>query len=597
MADIFVSYARSDKLRVAPLVAALEAHGWSVWWDPEINPGQEFDSQIAAALDAAKAVIVIWTPASVESRWVRGEARDALDRGALVPVRFEGARLPIDARAMHTTDLDDWREDVASRPFQELVRAVRALIGDAGAQERTRAAGAEPGATPDGPSICVLPFANMSGEAEQEYFSDGISEDIITDLSKVAALPVVSRNTAFGYKGKSVDTRQVARQLRVTHVLEGSVRKAGNRVRVTAQLIEAASDNHVWAERYDRDLSDIFALQDEISQAVVAALKLRLLPEEKQAIERRGARNPEAYDLYLMARQFCVRGNIGDARRSESIIRTCQSAIELDPGYARAWALLATAQGELRIYHAREGDAGLAAAERALALDPDLAEAHAAKARALTIDAKQALARPEVEAALRLDPESYEANVAAGSWNYTMRDMPAAVAYFEKASALMESDYWASGMALACHTAIGDAEGTRRAALLGLARTEKIVAHEPNNGSAISVFVAALATLGEGDRATAAAKRAALLDPDNQNMRYNLVCTLIGILHRVDEGLDMIEKLFAEITPDGLNWAKVDTDFDLVRENPRFVAMLAAAEQRLARSREAARDGAAPDRA
>src|ERR1700736_2790998 len=133
-------------------------------------------------------------------------------------------------------------------------------------------------------SICVLPFANMSGDAEQEYFSDGISEDIITDLSQVSALHVVSRNTAFTFKAKSVDVRQVASQLKVSHVLEGSVRKAAGRVRITAQLIDGSNDSHVWAKRYDRDLNDIFALQDEISHAIVDALKVTLLPEEKKAI-------------------------------------------------------------------------------------------------------------------------------------------------------------------------------------------------------------------------------------------------------------------------------------------------------------------------
>ena len=130
-------------------------------------------------------------------------------------------------------------------------------------------------------SICVLPFVNMSGDPEQEYFSDGVTEDIITDLSKVSALAVVSRNTAFTFKAKRVDIGQVARQLKVTHVLEGSVRKAGNRVRITAQLIEGATDSHLWAERYDRDLNDIFALQDEISEAIVNALKLTLLPDAR----------------------------------------------------------------------------------------------------------------------------------------------------------------------------------------------------------------------------------------------------------------------------------------------------------------------------
>jgi adenylate cyclase len=152
----------------------------------------------------------------------------------------------------------------------------------------------------------------MSGDSEQEYFSDGITEDVITDLSKISALWVAARNTAFTFKGRNVDVLQVARQLKASHVLEGRVRKSGRRVRITAQLVDGASGGHVWAERYDRDLDDIFAVQDQISEAIVAALKLKLLPEEKKAIEQRGTTNPEAYKLYLMARHSLM-GNSGRA--------------------------------------------------------------------------------------------------------------------------------------------------------------------------------------------------------------------------------------------------------------------------------------------
>ena len=184
----------------------------------------------------------------------------------------------------------------------------------------------------------------MSGDPEQEYFSDGITEDIITDLSKVSALAVVSRNSAFMYKGKLVDVPKVARELKVQYVLEGSVRKSGGRVRISAQLVDGANNDNVWAERYDRDLSDIFALQDEISEAIVKALKLKLLPEEKKAIEQRGTTNLDAYNLYLMARQHYATGNEFDVRRNEAIIRLCRRATEIDPNYAHAWALMALGQ-------------------------------------------------------------------------------------------------------------------------------------------------------------------------------------------------------------------------------------------------------------
>jgi len=460
MADVFVSYARSDKALVAPLVAAIEAQGWSVWWDPEISPGQEFDRQISAALKSAAAVVVVWTPTSVESRWVRGEARDAADRGILVPVRFERAELPIDVRAIHTTDLDGWGENAQSPQVQELLRALGAIIRRQSAPQSMNA-GTSP-VTPSSASaaprvaICVLPFSNMSGDAEQEYFSDGISEDVITDLNKVSALAVVARNTAFGFKGKQVDIPLIARQLKVSHILEGSVRKAGQRVRISAQLIDGSTGNHVWAERYDRDLNDIFALQDEISEAIVKALRLKLLPEEKKAIEQRGTTNLDAYNLYLMARQHYATGNEGDIRRNEAIVRLCKRAAEIDPDYAQAWALMALGQMLARLVKGGQVDDGLAAAERALQIDGNLAAAHAVKARILSESGRHDEAGREIEVALRLDPESYEVNRAAAYLRFRQQRLQDAIRHFEKAQSLMETDASSANMLITCYTAVGD---------------------------------------------------------------------------------------------------------------------------------------------
>ena len=248
-------------------------------------------------------------------------------------------------------------EDLGEHTVKNIQRPVHVFTLDS-AEPRV----SEPKPSQPRLGICVLPFANISGDLEQEYFSDGITEDIITDLSKVSALWVAARNTSFTFKGRHVDAPQVARQLKVSHLLEGSVRKAGGRVRITAQLIEGATGGHIWAERYDRELKDIFALQDEISQAIVAALKLKLLPEEKKAIEQRGTSNPEAYKLYLMARQFSVTGNLGNARRDEAMLRLTHRATEIDPNYAQPWALMAVAQNNLRFHLGRPGEDGLAAA-------------------------------------------------------------------------------------------------------------------------------------------------------------------------------------------------------------------------------------------
>ena len=434
-------------------------------------------------------------------------------------------------------------------------------------------------------SICVLPFANISGDAEQEYFSDGISEDIITDLSKVSALYVDARNTSFMFKGKHVDVPQVARQLKVSHVLEGSVRKAGNRVRITAQLIDGATGGHVWAERWDRDLNDIFALQDEISEAIVTALKLKLLPAEKKAIEHRGTSNPKAYKYFLMARQISVTGNLGNMRHIEAIERLTTRATELDPNYARPWALLASAQTSLKVFHfSPRGDGGVAAAERSIALDPKLADGHAALARILVHAGKSDDALAEAKVALALDPESYEVNNSAARCLYALRQYREAIPHWEKAAGAIEADYQACGMMISCYERLGDTDGLHRAAQRTLARAEKIVAVEPDNGSAMSFIVTALAALGEVERAKDWIERAMLLDPNNLNMTYNFVCALASNFHDAAAALDLLEPMMDHIGAPSLNWSKVDSDLDSLRELPRFKAMVARAEARLAQA-------------
>ena len=587
MADVFVSYARSDKARVAPIVAAIEAKGWSVWWDPEIAPGQEFDDQIEAEIAAAGAVLVVWTPTSVVSRWVRGEAREAAERGVLVPVRFDQARLPMDVRAIHTTDLDGWGENDSSPQAQEFLRALGSMIsrsqmtrsGKPGSASSTAAAKDTPSYT-----ICVLPFVNMSGDPEQEYFSDGITEDIITDLSKVSALGIIARNSAFMYKGKQADILKVARELKVSHVLEGSVRKAGGRVRITAQLVDGTTNSHIWADRYDRDSSDIFALQDEISQAIVKALKLRLLPEEKKAIERRGTSNADAHNLYLMARQTYITSQEYDPRSAEAIVRLCARATEMDPNYAQAWALMAIGHDKLRQARGTAaGDSnGMAAAERALAIDPRSAEAHAIKAQILMSGGDPVAAAAEVATALELDPESYEVNRSAGRLNYQLHRHKDAIRYYEKASALVEADINSASMLMSSYMVVGDVDGMHRSAQRVLKRAEAILVHDQNNSMVAGYSAYALAALGESERAKARMERALLIDPSNFNMRYNFACAISVYLKDKEAALDMLGPVFETISDTFLPYAKVDPDLEMLRDHPRYLAMLAKAEARIA---------------
>jgi adenylate cyclase len=421
----------------------------------------------------------------------------------------------------------------------------------------------------------------MSGDAEQEYFSDGISEDITTDLSKVSALEVIARNTAFQFKGESLDVCDVAKKLGVTHVLEGSVRKAANRVRITAQLIDGFSGGHVWADRYDRDLTDIFAIQDEISKAIVDALKIKLLPQEKKAIQTRGTSNVEAYNVYLMARQLWISGFYGDIRNIEAIARIARQAVTLDPNYADAWALMALAQAELRFWLGLDHDA-LPAAERALELNPDLPEALCVKARYLESEGRDGEAVRQVERALSLNPDSWEVNREAARLMYREGRTVDSIPFFEKAMSLMSSDFHSGGMLIACYTHAGDLEARQRVATPTLQRAEAALAKDPTNGAALAAGVAALLILGEKDRARGWIDRAIMIDSENVSMFYNIGCAYIILADDIDGALGMFEKFFERVRGTTLfKHLRSDPDLDRLREHPRFKKMLAAAEARV----------------
>ncbi len=456
MTDIFISYARSTEGQAKQIAEALRGLGYGVWRDDEIPANRAYADVIAERLATAKAVVVVWSAEAAKSEWVRSEAERARADHKLVQLSVDGARLPMPFDQTQCADLSGWSGGEDTPGWKQVVGAIANLASSS--QPR----GLDPRRAARKLSICVLPFVNMSGDPEQEYFSDGISEDIITDLSKVSALEVCARNTAFTFKGKSVKVPDVARELGVSHVLEGSVRKAGARVRITAQLIDGATGNHLWAERYDQDPHrGLRPAEDEISEAIVKALKLKLLPEEKKAIEQpswhRTMSTPTISSSWpgqsWLDRQR--RRSTYSRRRSSAL---CRRAVDLDPGYALAWAQMAAGQYNLHRDHGRAGDGGQAALNRALALDYNLTEARSLKALMLFHAGRHEEAAAEIAIALRLDPESYEVNYRAGSISYSRGRIEDAAHHFEKAAALIETDLTAPFMLISCYTALGDGE-------------------------------------------------------------------------------------------------------------------------------------------
>ena len=579
MGRIFLSYARDDVDAAKQLAGCIGDAGHEVWWDRHLHGGSRFAAEIDQALKDAQAVVVLWSPQSIGSAWVQDEAAEGRDSGRLVPVSLGSAKPPLGFRQFQTIDLGSWDGNGAPAAIADLLDAIAQTCGSQAAPE---SAGAPEKAPPKKrTSVCVLPFVNMSGEAEQEYFSDGISEDIITDLSKVSALSVVARNTAFTFKGGSVDVKEVAKTLGVTYVLEGSVRKAGNRVRITAQLIDGAAGDHVWADRYDRDLTDIFEIQDEISKAIVDALKIKLLPEEKKAIEQRGTNNVEAYNLYLMARQQWVSGNFGDPRRDEAIVRVCKQATRLDGDYAQAWALMALAQAELRFVHGKDENA-LPAADRALELNPSLPEPHCIKGRYLEEEGKAEEAEKQIRTALKLDPDSWEVNREAARMLFRRGHSHEAIPFFSKAASLMESDWHNPLMLITCYTSTNDQVELRKAAKMTLERAERALAKEATNGQALAAGANALMFLGDMERGRDWSRRAMLLDPDNLIMGYNLACALTQANAPNSDALDALQPFMEGVkTAQNIRHLEADPDLDGLRDEPRYREMLASAKQRL----------------
>src|SRR5437899_7363575 len=422
------------------------------------------------------------------------------------------------------------------------------------------------------PSIAVLPFNNMSGDPEQEYFSDGITEDIITDLSKVSGLFVVARNTAFIYKGKPIKVQQVGHELGVTFILEGSVRKAGSRVRVTGQLINANDGGHVWADRYDRDLTDIFAIQDEITHAIVEQLKVRLLPQEKKDIGETPTDSVEAYTYYLRGRQFLHRHSKSNYQLAR---RMFAKAVELDPLYEPAYAGIDDCDSFLSlIYHLDVGiDSILATSAKALASEHGLAEAHASRGLALSLGQRYEEAMAEFEKAIALDPTSFEAHYFYARACFAQGKLERAAALFERAAEIKPDDYQSLCLLIHIYRSLGRDQDKVAAAQRGIERAEKELTVHPENPRPAYLGASALVTLGETDRAKEWLARALAIDPDDVLTQYNVAC-VYSLVGEIEPAFDLLERLLPHANHETKAWIKHDSDFDPLRSHPRYQKVL-----------------------
>jgi len=428
-----------------------------------------------------------------------------------------------------------------------------------------------PSGTPE-KSIAVLAFVNMSNDPENEFFSDGIAEEIINSLSKVKALRVAARTSSFAFKGRNEDIGDVGRKLKVQTVLEGSVRKAGNRLRVTSQLINVADGYHLWSERYDRQLEDVFAIQDEIAENIVRALRVVLGEDEKRALEKPRAENVKAYEYYLRGRQVQYQ-----MRRSalQYARRMFDRAIEIDPNFARAHAGVADCCSFLYMYwdgSKANLEAADASSQRALELDPAGAEAHTSRGVALTLRRDYEAARREFDNALSLDPKLFEAHYFYARACLIEGKFEEALARYRDAWKVRPEDYQAILLSMDALAKLGRHEEVLEAAQQGLKVADAHLELNPDDARAWYLSAAALMHLGQRDEAFERSRRASAIDPEDAGVLYNVACNY-SLAGAVDEAIDHLERAIRN----GFGqreWLENDSALDPIRDDPRFQVLL-----------------------
>ena len=424
------------------------------------------------------------------------------------------------------------------------------------------------------PSIAVLPFADLSPDHDNEYFADGLTEELLSVLSRAGGMRVASRTSSFAFKGKNADIKTVSEKLNVGHVLEGSVRKSGNLLRITGQLIETASDSHLWAGTYDRELDDIFAIQDEIASQIARALQVQLTGNTSA---RDKTENVRAYDLFLRGNGFFRLLGKNNTKRA---IEMYERAVEIDPDFDRAWAGIAISHATLALLFMVNGsdrsaavEAAGAAAARATALAPDSAVSHLSTGMALNAAGRPDKAEPEFVTAIELDPQMHQAYYQYARAAYMQGRMEKAADLFEQAIAVEPSDYRSSMLLISVYRKLGRPDRVRSTAARGVALVEKHLEKHPNDVDALALGAGALHEIGNDEKADLWAERALEADAeDNEAITYNVAC-YYAVSGKPDRAMDLIERCIHSTS-----WIKRDTDLDSLRSLPRFKAFMKTLE-------------------
>jgi adenylate cyclase len=420
------------------------------------------------------------------------------------------------------------------------------------------------------PSVAVLPFADMSREKDQQYLCEGIAEEIINMLSRLQRLRVASRTASFQCRGGEV--REIGQRLRVGALLEGSVRKSDGRVRVAVQLTDVETGYQLWSGRFDREMSDIFAVQDEIGHSVVEGLELTLTPEEHGALAKAPTRNADAYEFYLRGRNFYYRF---DRRNVEFATQLFSRAAELDPAYALAHAGLADCWSYLYLYARRSDEYRMqaeTASDRAVQLDPACAQAQASRGLALSLAKRDREAERAFDAAIQLDPNLFEAHYFYARHSFAAGDRDKAVHLYEAAIRIRPEDYQAPLLVAQSYEALGLQDQARESRRRGIAAAEEHLRFNPDDARAVYMAANGLVALGERARGREWANRALEMKPDEPMVLFNVAC-IYSMLGMAEEAVECLERAVNNgLTQKG--WFDHDDNLDPLRNHPRFQALL-----------------------
>jgi adenylate cyclase len=439
-------------------------------------------------------------------------------------------------------------------------------------QPAVAAAASLPGA--GNPSVAILPFADMSAARDQEYFCDGIAEEIINALCCVRGLQVASRTSCFQFKGRAADVREIGRSLGVTAVLEGSVRRSAERVRITAQLVSSSDGFHLWSESFDRRLEDIFATQSEIARNIVSALRSSLTKEEEKLIERGGTRSPEAYEYYLRARQLHNEHSDTTIKQAIGLFRR---AIEADPQFAKAHAGLAMALGSAIFWRmsvpSGSMDEAMRAAKRAEELVPDLPEAWLAQGNLYSASLRPAEADRAFEKALQANPDSFDVLHLYARHAFSAGQTAKSIELFERAQRVAPEDYQIAALLAGSVRKLGDEQHTLSADRAAIALLERRMELYPDDTRALHLAAGVYAKLGQRERAITVAERALALRPREFATLYNVACAYAQLGEK-DRALAILEG-FSEIGQGSFDWIREDPDFLSLHGDPRFERVVA----------------------